>query len=263
MSMRTARCVAATRRWAIVLLIVAASRTVAAQGPGAVADSLGAAFNRHDGAAYVAWYASPGWLRVLGDTGTPYTMKAFAEQMKHFLATRTEMHEDVVDRMVVGRYVLEQHHVTHFGKPPTFDALLMHDVRDGKIVNSWETWPSLPGQPGADGAAAAAVVARLHRAFNDRNLAGIDSVLADTVIYHELADVVSETPVARAAARASFEHAIAQNPKGKVRVVHQIALGPVVALDSRIDGSANGQPNETIDIFQIKDGKIVAEWESQ
>jgi hypothetical protein len=106
-----------------------------------------------------------------------------------------------------------------------------------------------------------AVVQQLGDAFNRRDWQALGALIADSIVYHQIGDTV-----VRRQSRADFLNDIRKfvgaNPQEHRAVLNRIVTGRFVADHERATGLADGRPREAIDVFEVRDGRVVSEWES-
>jgi hypothetical protein len=106
-----------------------------------------------------------------------------------------------------------------------------------------------------------AVVEQLGDAFNRRDWQAFAALVADTIVTHQ----IGGTAVHRQS-RADFLNDVRKfvgaNPQENRAVVNRIVAGRFVADHERTTGMADGRSKEGIDVFEVRDGHIVSEWET-
>ncbi len=98
------------------------------------------AFNRHDPLAFLSFFAPVWYHRILADTAAPPTRQVEDENIRDFLAMKefaTKPTIRVTRRMVVGPYVIDE----QIRGPDGRRHLDIFEVREGKIVQEWESGP--------------------------------------------------------------------------------------------------------------------------
>jgi hypothetical protein len=105
------------------------------------------------------------------------------------------------------------------------------------------------------------VVQQLGDAFNRRDWQAFGALLGDTIVTHRIGGTA-----VRRQSRADFlndvRRFVGANPQENRAVVNRIATGPFVADHERTTGMADGRSKEGIDLFEVRDGRIVSEWET-
>jgi hypothetical protein len=99
-----------------------------------------AAFNRHDPMAFLSFFAPVWYHRVLGDTAAAPRRQLEDENIRDFLAMKMFAAKPTITvtrRMVVGPYVIDE----QVRGPDGNRHLDIFEVREGKIVQEWESGP--------------------------------------------------------------------------------------------------------------------------
>ena len=98
------------------------------------------AFNHHDPMAFLSFFAPVWYHSVLGDTAAAPRRQVADENIRDFLAMKvfaTKPTITVTHRMVVGPYVIDE----QMRDPDRSRHLEIFEVREGKIVQEWESGP--------------------------------------------------------------------------------------------------------------------------
>jgi hypothetical protein len=108
-----------------------------------VAARVDSAFARRDPDAAVALFIDPVPYYVWGDTALRHLSRAkLRDGYEHILTSNSGMRYAVVARLVAGPYVVEHETLrglSAHGQRSALDALVISQVRDGRIVARWET----------------------------------------------------------------------------------------------------------------------------
>ncbi len=113
--------------------------------PERVVDSAYAAFNRHDPAAFLSYFADTWWTSAFEDTAAAPHRKVRADELKAYReldAFRNRPTIRLVRRLVAGPYVVD---LQSRGRDSVL-RLDIFEVRNGKIVQEWESG-HLPSAP--------------------------------------------------------------------------------------------------------------------
>ena len=103
------------------------------------------------------------------------------------------------------------------------------------------------------------VVQRVLDAYNHHDVAAIEAEY-DTVYVHEnMAEMTGPHPVLRMAMRDSLILALQGIKDARMKLSRRTVAGPVVA-DLYVV-TANGRKRKLLDIYEVRHGKIVREWE--
>jgi hypothetical protein len=95
------------------------------------------AYNAHDLEALAATYHPDAQVhdRALGQTLTgPAGLRPVWQER---FTTHPAHQVEILHRLVVGDFVVDQEHITGLADGSTLDALVMYRVRDGQIVECW------------------------------------------------------------------------------------------------------------------------------
>jgi hypothetical protein len=106
-----------------------------------VVDRQNEAYNRHGLEAFLATYADGIAVHTLGDT-TVFTGKArLREITSTWFAEAPGARTEVVQRMAIGRFVVDRQRVTGTGEAHSIDAIGIYEVREGLIRRVWTIPP--------------------------------------------------------------------------------------------------------------------------
>jgi hypothetical protein len=95
------------------------------------------AYNAHDLEALAATYHSEALVHDLA-LGQTLTGPAGLRPVWHERFTTHPAHQaEIVHRLVVGDFVVDQEHIVGLADGSTLDALVLYRVRDGQIVECW------------------------------------------------------------------------------------------------------------------------------
>lgn len=104
------------------------------------------------------------------------------------------------------------------------------------------------------------VVQRGMDAYNRRDVDAM-AALYDTVVVHEsLVDSTGPQRMSRAAVRDGILKSFQQARNSKLTLVKRIATGPFVV--DVYDLAMDGKRSRHLDLFEVRKGKIVREWEN-
>ncbi len=134
----------------LVAILPVAWEAARAQGmsdtlPESVVSQAYEAFNRHEPAAFLAYFAPVWHSTALGDTATGPRRHTREQDLRDYLAVdafRDKPTITVVRRLVVGPYVIDEQ-LRERGGTRHLDIF---EVRRGKIVHEWESGP-IPRSP--------------------------------------------------------------------------------------------------------------------
>jgi hypothetical protein len=140
------------RRFMVLLVAIPAvvQGAAGAQGvrdtlPESIVSQAYEAFNRHEPAAFLAYFAPVWHYTALGDTAAGPKRHTREQELRDYLAVdafRNKPTISVVRRLVVGPYVIDEQ---LRGRDST-RRLDIFEVRQGKIVHEWESGP-IPKSP--------------------------------------------------------------------------------------------------------------------
>lgn len=99
------------------------------------------------------------------------------------------------------------------------------------------------------------VITFFQELFGDKNLEAIDKYLSEDYIQHN-----PTVPDGRAPLKAAAKEWFAGAPKEKVDIVRSAVKGDTVFLHVR-NKRPDGGINAVVDIFRVKNGKIVEHWD--
>ncbi|AXA71755.1 hypothetical protein CE205_14660 [Achromobacter insolitus] len=100
------------------------------------------------------------------------------------------------------------------------------------------------------------VLAFYDRFFNKHEVAEAAKVVADDYIQHN-----PHVPDGKAPFVSYFTELFQKNPDAKARIVRSATDGDLVYLHSHSTRDANDRGRAVVDIFRVKDGKIVEHWD--
>jgi hypothetical protein len=104
------------------------------------------------------------------------------------------------------------------------------------------------------------VVQRGMEAYNRHDLEASAALYDSTVVLESLGDSAAARRFSRTEMRESIREWFQQAPNCKVTLVKRIATGPFVV--ELYDLDANGKRSRHIDMFEVRHGKIVREWQN-
>jgi hypothetical protein len=95
------------------------------------------AYNAHDLEALAATYSPDAVLHDLAQGQTATGPAAMRPLWQERFATHPVHQAHVVNRFVVGEFVVDQEHITGLADGSTLDAVVMYRVQHGQIVDCW------------------------------------------------------------------------------------------------------------------------------
>lgn len=107
----------------------------------AVVDRQNAAYNRHDIEAFLATYADSVSVEQLGDTLPVVGKPKLRESTQAWFAEAPGARTEVVERMVLGPFVVDRQRVTVGSGEQPLDAIGIYEVREGLIRRVWSIPP--------------------------------------------------------------------------------------------------------------------------
>lgn len=106
-----------------------------------VVDRQNEAYNRHDIEAFLATYADSVAVQTLGDTVPVLGKARLRESTAAWFAEAPATQTEVVERMVLGPFVVDRQRVTGAGSAHPLDAIGIYEVREGLIRRVWSIPP--------------------------------------------------------------------------------------------------------------------------
>jgi hypothetical protein len=107
----------------------------------AVVDRQNAAYNRHDLEAFLATYADSISVQQLGDPVPVVGKLKLRESTEAWFAEAPGARTEVVERMVLGPFVVDRQRVTAGSGVQPLDAIGIYEVREGLIRRVWSIPP--------------------------------------------------------------------------------------------------------------------------
>ena len=107
----------------------------------AVVDRQNEAYNRHDLEAFLAAYADSVVVQRLGDTVEMAGKASLRESTSAWFAEAPSARTEVVQRMVLGPYVVDRQRVSGAPATPPLEAIGIYEVRGGLIRRVWSVPP--------------------------------------------------------------------------------------------------------------------------
>jgi hypothetical protein len=95
------------------------------------------AYNMHNLDAFVATYSPEAEFRDLAQGQTLNGTAAMRPIWEGRFAAHPETHVEIVNRIVVGEFVVDQEHITGLSDGSTIEAVVMYRVQNGQIVGCW------------------------------------------------------------------------------------------------------------------------------
>jgi hypothetical protein len=240
----------------------AAAQQAAAASPAAVIEREHAALNRHDVDDALAVYADTLRFGQLVDSTVsgPSSKTALRQFLVPFYAKHPHSRVVVAHEIIVGSFVADDARLTGTSDGAPFQMLDLSEIRRGHVVEEVES-TNLAPVSSADAHAALAVVRRADDAFARGDDSTAATQFADPVLFHTWGDTVVRR-ISHADMRAGFAKVLATNPKMRYTVVDRMVVGPFVVDHERLVGMADGHPRDALNVMEVRDGRIVAEWET-
>lgn len=233
--------------------------------PQAVIDRQVEAYNRHDLDGFFATYDDNQTLYTLGSAratrGTATMRQAFTPMWN----ANPKLHSETFKRLIFGSLVVDREGLSGIATLPTIIILSIYEVRDGHILNYWQS-PLAPPKPGVAPIAdpdpsAAAVVAQSLAAFNKGDAAGMLATFGDTVTQYQLTSDTTAHVVTRDQLRGEVTAMMQATAHPHAVVRDQVLVGPYVANHEIVTGLPGGKSTDRLVVSLVRDGHIVARWE--
>lgn len=106
-----------------------------------VVDRQHEAYNRHDVEAFLATYADSVAVQTLGDTLVITGKRRLRESTEAWFAGAPAARTEVVDRMVLGPFVVDRQRVSGGPEGAPLEAIGIYEVREGLIRRVWSIPP--------------------------------------------------------------------------------------------------------------------------
>ena len=107
----------------------------------AVVDRQHDAYNRHDVEAFLATYADSVAVQTLGDTVVVTGKARLRESTRSWFAGAPDARTEVVERMVLGPFVVDRQRVSGGSEGTPLEAIGIYEVREGLIRRVWSIPP--------------------------------------------------------------------------------------------------------------------------
>jgi hypothetical protein len=107
----------------------------------AVVDRQHAAYNRHDVDGFLAAYADSVAVHTLGDTIVLQGKRRLRESTESWFAQAPEARTEIVERMVLGPFVIDRQRVSGAAGGAAVEAIGIYEVREGLIRRVWSIPP--------------------------------------------------------------------------------------------------------------------------
>jgi hypothetical protein len=107
----------------------------------AVVDRQHAAYNEHDVEGFLAAYADSVAVHTLGDTVVLEGKQELRESTEAWFAQAPGARTEVVERMVLGPFVVDRQRVSGGTEEAPVDAIGIYEVREGLIRRVWSIPP--------------------------------------------------------------------------------------------------------------------------
>lgn len=107
----------------------------------AVVDRQHAAYNRHDLEGFLAAYADSVGIQRLGDTVVMTGKARLRESTAAWFTEAPEARTEVLQRMVLGPFVVDRQRVSGAPGTPPLEAIGIYEVREGLIRRVWSVPP--------------------------------------------------------------------------------------------------------------------------
>ncbi len=228
--------------------------------PLAVMRRESAALNAHDTAGVLAVYADSFRYGPLSDTGAarPSSKAALRAFLVPFFARNPHSTASVIGRLVIGPVVAQHGKLAGTTSGAAYEVLEICEIDRGHIVYELESGniAAMPAEADAE-----SVATRTTDAYARGDDAMTSRMFADPVMYHIWGDTVVQRK-SRAQVLSEFRQMRAANPHMRYEVVARMRVGPFIVDHERFTGLADGTPRDGIDVLEIRDGKIAAEWET-
>ena len=239
-----------------------AAQQVATASPAAVIQQEHAALNRHDVDGALAVYSDTLRFGQLVDSTVsgPSSKAALRQFLIPFYAKHPHSRVTVAHEIIVGSFVADDARLTGTSDGKAFQMLDLSEIRRGRVVEEVES-DNLAALPVATAHDALAVVERADDAFARGDDSTAATLFSDPSMFHTWGDTVVQR-VSRAQMRAGFAKVLATNPKMRYTIVDRMVVGPFVVDHERLIGMADGRPRDALDVLEVRDGRIVAEWET-
>lgn len=114
----------------------AGGRRIAGEAERVVQEQLDA-YNKGDLNAFLATYSSDIKIYTQPDILTLEGLSALRERYGKLFTENPSNHAALVNRIVQGRFVIDQEHVTGRANGQELDAVAIYEVKDGKIATVW------------------------------------------------------------------------------------------------------------------------------
>jgi hypothetical protein len=240
----------------------AAAQQAAAASPAAVMEQEHAALNRHDVDAVLAVYSDTLRFGQLVDSTVsgPSSKTALRQFLVPFYAKHPHSRVVVAHEIIVGSFVADDARLTGTSDGKPFQMLDLSEIRRGHVVEEVESG-NLAALPTATAHDALAVVRRADDAFARGGDSTAATLFSDPSMFHTWGDTVVQR-ISRAQLRAGFAKVLAANPKMRYTIIDRMVVGPFVVDHERLIGMADGRPRDALDVLEVRDGRIVAEWET-
>ena len=221
-----------------------------------------AALNRHDVDAALAVYSDTLRFGQLVDSTVsgPSSKTALRQFLIPFYAKHPHSRVVVAHEIIVGPYVADDARLTGTSDGAPFQMLDLSEIRRGHVVEEVESNKLAPVSS-ADAHAALTVVRRADDAFARGDDSTAATQFADPVLFHTWGDTVVRR-ISHADMRAGFAKVLATNPTMRFTIVDRMVVGPFVVDHERLVGMADGHPRDALNVMEVRDGRIVAEWET-
>lgn len=265
-----------SHRWSVRCLVVfgvlpsmatIAPRLVGAQDsatamPAAVVERERAALNRHDVNGAIAVYADTLRFGQLVDSSAsaPSSKAAVRAFLVPFYAHHPHARVSVAHEIVVDRFVADDERLTHTSDGKPFRMLDLSEVRSGHVVEEVES-DNLAAVSATAAQAALAAVRRADDAFERGDDSTAATLFADPVFFHTWGDSVVQR-ISHQQMRAEYAKVLAANPHLRYSITDRMVVGPFVVEHEHLAGMADGRSRDALNVFEVRAGRIVAEWET-
>jgi len=254
----------AARRLGLATIVLAAplaSQTQGAADPGPVIRQEYAALDRHDVDGVFAVYADTIQYGELRDSALMHwtTTAALRDQFRPFLARNPRSHLRITHELDVGPFVIATQRMTGMADGKPVEIIDISQVRHGRVVAELET-ENLAGTPPLESQRADAAAKLADDAFARADPAAAMPAYGEPVLFHVWGED-SVRHMSRAQMREGFQKVQAANPHMRFVVVERAVQGRFVIVHERLTGMANGVRRDAFDVMEVRNGRIVAEWE--
>ncbi len=95
------------------------------------------AYNAHNPEAFIATYSPDAEIRDLTQGQTLHSTAEMRPIWEGRFAAHPKTHVEIVNRIVVGEFIVDHEHITGLADGSTIEAVVMYRVQNGQIVGCW------------------------------------------------------------------------------------------------------------------------------